>query len=372
MGRSSGVSMEVVKHYKYVHEDVDRHGNPRIYFWRGAGHKKIRIRARPGSDEFDEAYKAAEATNTLKDQAPVIDEVGKVISGTLKWLYTRYKVECAEYQAYDDETKKAKCRVIEAMLREPRKPGQPEVYANCPLPKFTSQSVIVLRDRKLKAPETANSRLKCLRKMFAWALEAKVEGVTSNPAVGVKGFRTATEGHHTWTREEVQQFTARHPLGTRAHLAMSIFLYTGVRVSDCAQMGPQMMRGGWIYFTETKGRSHIVKQREIKVLPELQQAIDAHTFQHLNFIVTEYGQPFSVKGLGNWFKARCVEAGLPHCSAHGLRKAGATIAAENGATEQELMAIYGWEDSEQAVLYTRKANKRRLVDRAIHKIRLDE
>lgn len=364
--------MEVVKRYKYVHEDVDRHGNPRIYFWRGKGHKKIRIRARPGTDEFDAAYQEAEAKDTRKEPTETPDEVGKIIRGSLRWLYSRYIVESSEFLAYDPETKKAKRRVIEAMLREPRKPGSKDLFAVCPLSRFTSQAVIVLRDRKLDAPETANSRLKCLRKMFAWALETRVEGVTSNPATGIKGFRTATEGHHTWTREEVQQFVKRHPVGSRAHLAMSIMLYTGVRVSDLAQMGPQMMRGGWVYFTEKKGRSHIVKQREIKVLPELQEAIDAHTFKHLHFMVTEYGKPFTVKGLGQWFKDRCVEAGLPHCSAHGLRKAGATIAAENGATEQELMAIYGWEDSEQAVLYTRKANKRRLVDRGIHKIRLDE
>lgn len=364
--------MEILKHYRYVHEDTDRHGNPRIYFWRGKGHRKIRIRARPGSDEFDVAYNTAKAKDTLIAKSAPAEGATAIITGSLRWLYRRYISECAEFLGYDEETKKAKRRVIEAMLREPRKPDSKDLFANCPIPKFTSQSVIVLRDRKLDAPETANSRLKCLRKMFGWALEAKVEGVTFNPAAGVKRFKTATEGYHTWTREEVRQFVQRHPIGTRAHLAMSIFFYTGVRVSDCAQMGPQMMRDGWIYFTEKKGRSHIVKQREIKVLPELKEAIDAHTFKHLHFMVTEYGKPFTVKGLGQWFKDRCVEAGLPHCSAHGLRKAGATIAAENGATEQELMAIYGWEDSDQTVLYTRKVNRRKLVDRGIRKIRLDE
>ena len=36
------------------------------------------------------------------------------------------------------------------------------------------------------------------------------------------------------------------------------------------------------------------------------------------------------------------------------------------------MAFYGGEVSERAVPYTRKANKRRLVERAIHKINSDE
>ena len=38
------------------------------------------------------------------------------------------------------------------------------------------------------------------------------------------------------------------------------------------------------------------------------------------FLVTEYGKPFTPAGFGNWFRQRCDEAGLPQCSAHGLRK----------------------------------------------------
>jgi hypothetical protein len=64
----------------------------------------------------------------------------------------------------------------------------------------------------------------------------------------------------------------------------------------------------------------------------------------LTFLVTQYGKPFTAAGFGGWFRERCDEAGLPHCTAHGLRKAGATIAADNG--------------------YTARANKRRLAGTA--------
>jgi hypothetical protein len=57
----------------------------------------------------------------------------------------------------------------------------------------------------------------------------------------------------------------------------------------------------------------------------------------------------------------------PHqCSAHGLRKAGATIASDNGATTHQLMAVYGWETLKQAELYTRAANRTRLAKEAMH------
>jgi hypothetical protein len=47
--------------------------------------------------------------------------------------------------------------------------------------------------------------------------------------------------------------------------------------------------------------------------------------------------------------------GLPHASAHGLRKAGAVIAAEKGATERQLMAIFGWSTMKKAARYPRAA-----------------
>jgi hypothetical protein len=48
---------------------------------------------------------------------------------------------------------------------------------------------------------------------------------------------------------------------------------------------------------------------------------------------------------------------LPHCRSYGLRKAGAVIAAENGATETQLMAIFGWKTMKKAARYTRGASK---------------
>jgi integrase len=86
---------------------------------------------------------------------------------------------------------------------------------------------------------------------------------------------------------------------------------------------------------------------EIPIVPELAAIIEASPTGDLNFLTTEWGKPFTANGFGGWFRDRCDEAGLPHCSAHGLRKAGATIAAERGATDRQLMAMFGWESSRQ-------------------------
>jgi integrase len=86
----------------------------------------------------------------------------------------------------------------------------------------------------------------------------------------------------------------------------------------------------------------------------------------LTFLVTDYGRAFSAKGLGNKIRTWCDEAGLTECSAHGLRKASATIAAERGATESQLMAIFGWSDPKQAAIYTRAARRKTMAAASMH------
>ncbi|AJD41885.1 MULTISPECIES: hypothetical protein [Rhizobium] len=43
-----------------------------------------------------------------------------------------------------------------------------------------------------------------------------------------------------------------------------------------------------------------------------------------------------------------------------MREAGASIAAENGATIDQLKAIFGWTTSQQADLFTRAARRKKL------------
>jgi hypothetical protein len=60
----------------------------------------------------------------------------------------------------------------------------------------------------------------------------------------------------------------------------------------------------------------------------------------------------------------CDRAGLPENTAHGLKKLGATLCAENGANGYELCALFDWTDVRQATPYTRAANKRKLAAEA--------
>src|SRR5262249_44415223 len=100
---------------------------------------------------------------------------------------------------------------------------------------------------------------------------------------------------------------------------------------------------------------------ELPILPALQSIIDASPTGDMTFLVTEFGKPFSAKGFGAKFRTWCDEAGLRHCTAHGLRKAGAVLAALNGATPHQLMAIFGWRTLKEAERYTRAADQKRLA-----------
>jgi integrase len=100
------------------------------------------------------------------------------------------------------------------------------------------------------------------------------------------------------------------------------------------------------------------------VLPELQQAIDAmRPHGQLAFLISETGRPFkTAASFGVWFRKRCNEAGIPKFFAfHGLRKAGATLFAEHGFTDHEIMSWGGWKTLREVQRYTAAANRKKMA-----------
>ncbi|WP_427789052.1 tyrosine-type recombinase/integrase [Brevundimonas diminuta] len=59
---------------------------------------------------------------------------------------------------------------------------------------------------------------------------------------------------------------------------------------------------------------------------------------------------------------------LPHCSAHGLRKAAARRLAEAGCTAHEIMSITGHQSLKEVERYTREVARRGLADTAMNRI----
>lgn len=358
----------------YLLVDSDRHGTRRAYF-RRRGVPRIRLRAAIGSPEFFAEYTAArdasEALLERRNQAPEPDapRVGaRPVPGTFKALAAGY-LGSHEFRQMAAGSQTARRRVIESMWREPRKPGASELMGECPIALMTSQAIELLRDRKAGKPGAQRDRLKALSAMFRWGIrqaEWKALGVRSNPVRDVERVRHVTEGHHSWTDADVAKFEARWAIGTTPRLALALLLYTGQRRSDVVLFGRQHLRGEFICFTQQKNSNRAPVRLELPLLPELQRIIDASPTGELTFLVNGHGRAFTAAGFGMRFRRWCDEAGLKNCSAHGLRKAGATRAAEAGATEYQLCSIFGWRNPQQATVYIRAARQKTMANAAMH------
>ena len=139
--------------------------------------------------------------------------------------------------------------------------------------------------------------------------------------------------------------------------------YTGLRRGDVARLGRQHVKDGVITL-RTEKTGQVVT---LPILPALAESIAATRTGDLAFVIGEKGRPMVKEAFGNWFREVCNAAGVTG-SAHGLRKLGATRAADNGATEAQLEAIFGWRGGGMASLYTRQANRKRLAIESMDQI----
>jgi integrase len=342
--------ISIVKRYKHVVRDTDRHGRPRYYF-RRKGQKKVRLRDTPGTPQFDCEYQTAlTASEAGKlNNAPILPT-----TQTYRWLCHRYFLS-ADYKQLDPGTQRTRRLILQHTWDEPLSPGSAILIGDCPVDRLNAKIVRVLRDRKLAVPNAANSRVKILRRLFRWATE--LELMERNPARDVPYLRTRSGGYHTLSEEEIQRFEERWPPGTKERLAFALLRFLGVRRSDVVRLGKQHLRNGVLIFATKKGSVPL----ELPVPPQLQRILDAGPTGDLHFLMTEFGKPYTAAGFGGWFRERCDAAGLSHCSAHGLRKAAATSLAEAGASAHQLMAWFGWKTLAQAERYTRAANQKRLA-----------
>jgi integrase len=304
------------KSFEGIFQDRDRHGNERLYVRRNG--RKIRIKERWGTTEFLDAYQAA----LLATESPKI-EIARIGApakrDTFRWLVEQY-YRSAEFNQLDDSTKRVRRGILDGLCAQ---------YGSLPYARLEPHNVRRLRDEKAILPEAANARLKAIRQVFKWACDPTVRLADRNPARDVPYFKAGSQGYHSWTDEEVRKFEERHPLGTPARLALGILLYTGQRRSDVVRLGRQHIKNGRLVFTQEKNKKRGSVPLEIPIHPELQRIINASPLGDLTFLVTQFNRPFTAAGFGNKMREWCNQAGLPHCSAHGLRKAAASRLAEH-------------------------------------------
>ena len=233
-----------------------------------------------------------------------------------------------------------------------------------PLVLLKREHIAAMLAARAATPEAANNLLKVLRSMLEHAVDIGM--LADNPAARVKKFPTRGEGVHTWTEAEVAQFQTRHPIGSKAWPALALLL-TAQRRSDVVRMGWQHIADNSIAVRQEKTDTVLMVPLDIDA--SLRQALERVPRTNMTFLTTEYGAPFSVAGFGQWFRQRCDEAGLPQCSAHGLRKLVATRLANAGCSEREIMAITGHKSVSEVSRYTKARDQRRLGQSAADKLK---
>jgi integrase len=202
-----GDAENVIIKLKFIRSEKDG----RIYVRRNG--RNIRLHKKPGTDAFHAEYQQA-----------LLDTAGSppdtlASRGSFAWLCLKYFAS-AEFKGLARSTQAVRRRILERICNR---------HGDKPYAKMEARNVRDLRDEK-SGPEAANSVVKALRGLFAWAVEA--EYATVNPAKSVPKLRYKTSGFHTWTLDEVRQYEKRHMPGTNARLALALLLYTGARRGD--------------------------------------------------------------------------------------------------------------------------------------------
>jgi integrase len=178
------------------------------------------------------------------------------------------------------------------------------------------------------------------------------------------------DGHHTWTPEQVAQFRRRHPIGSKARLALELINALAFRRSDLVRLGPPDVRNGVLKYTQHKMREHAPSHVEVPMPSDLLAVIRATPIGIKTWLLDGCGKPFKEEAFSHWFADRCDEASLPKktrpsgeivrvCTPHGMRKRCLTDLAEAGKTIHEIMSISGHLTMKEVERYTKMADRAR-------------
>lgn len=350
---------------RYCTAELSRHGKVCVYFRVVGRTGRVRMRAPPESAAFYEHYAALLDGGAFAGKLPA-KSTSK--PRTWSWLCEQY-FQTMAFRSLASPGQGVRRRALEATYMEPAKPGSCHLLGDCPAHRFKAGAVRVLRDRKVKwrtvdgEPtrtnlEAANSLLKYIRGVLDFAKEEFPELVERNWAKDVDYFSSATEGFHTWTLDEVSQYEMRHPIGTKARLAMALGLYTGQRRGDAVRLGPIMQRDGMLQVVQEKNRRRRPVTAWVPIAPALQVIIDTSRTGDLFYLVQDNGQPYTKESFGNLFRTWCDQAGLHHCSFHGLRKACVVRLILDDCTPHQIMAVTGHQTLKEIDRYARKYMRR--------------
>ena len=339
---------------KFVQGFIDRNGHAQFYF-RRCSFKRVPLPGLPWSPTFMAAYETA-----MAEQPPQMTPAPRAKAGSFAALATSY-FDSPAYMTMKPATKRLYGNAIERWCKT--KDSNGNEVGTLSAATLRPHHLEDMMKAKADKPESANLVRKVLRAIMQHAVKIRMR--PDDPTRDVKAIRIKNNpGFHSWSEDEIAQYETCYPIGGKPRLALALLLFVGQRRSDTVGLGRQHIdKDGAIHLRQIKTGAELV----IPIHSTLRAIIDATPSQHLTFLTTQFGKPFTAHGFGNWFRDRCNEAGLPHCSAHGLRKASARRLAEAGCTVHEIAAITGHASLREVERYTKAAEQKRLAQAAMNK-----
>lgn len=331
----------------------DRHGKTRFRF-RRKGWASRYLPGQPGGAEFHRAYADILASGP-QQQAPAVSP-GDVTPNSLDHLLRRYRGS-VRWQAKGGRTQLVQGRILDRFMD--RVDGKGRRYGERPVASVTVAWLDKIFAKMGETPAAAN----VLRKVLSGLMDhaCRIDWRSDNP-VRLTDKLKEGEGFHDWTDAEIDQYRGIHPLGTMARFTLELALNTAARRCNVNKIERDHIKDGRIFVAHAKGNN----ATSVLMLTTTREALEALPAAPIRYLVTTtFGKPFSDAGLGNRMRKWCDDAGLPHCSMHGLRKAMSRRLAEHGATDAEGQAVTGHKKAETFAYYRSKANRAGLADRAL-------
>jgi len=215
--------------------------------------------------------------------------------------------------------------------------------------------------RKISSPHTARLWRQALSTMCAWAQAESM--VRRNPFREVEAPEMPqAKPHRRWMPEHIEAFRRKHPTGTVERLALEFLICTMARgCSDVSRFGRANIKNGNVVWIAAKNGEEMTVPISRDLATEIAAAPHGDVVD-LMFFRTRQGRRMTPQRFGEIFKAGCIAAGLDDdLTAHGLRHAGASEAAENGASVPKIAALLGDRSWQMAQRYASQAEKKRMV-----------
>jgi hypothetical protein len=338
----------------YVSAVPDRHGKTR-YRFRRKGTPSAYINAAPGTAAFHKRY----AELLALEPAPVgvnSPDAARKAPGTVDALIASYR-HSPKWKDKGARTKLIQGRKLDRFADTIDQQGRR--YGTWPVKRITVAMIDKVLGRMSDTPAAANELRKVLSGLMAHAF--RTDAIAENPVPYTTRYKDGA-GYPDWSEEEIAQYRARHPYGTMARLTMELALNVAGRRCEVALIERTNIANGRIDMSHAKGNN----ATSVRVSRELQASIDAlpvAPIRHL--IVTQFGRPFTVAGLGNKMRDWCDQAGLKGRSLHGLKKAQSRRLAESGASDAQGRAVTGHKKDSTFAYYAAAANRTQLADAAM-------